>query len=265
MIAVATRTACELLRFAPETPRAAEMLTALIGASGASGIELTSTNRYVGDSPLLLFWGPGAPERSAIMRQHVANGGRAIALDLAYWSRATKVRVSIDAAHPQAWVMKRELSMSRLLIDRPPVGHVWKPTGPIIVAGIGQKAKAQYGEQVDIWEAAMIEACLERWPDRAVIKRPKPRFTGPQIDGELKGASLLITWHSNVAVDAIRMGIPVVCKDGAAAAVCPSELPDVPAPLPIEVRDKFIANLSWFQWAPSEARAMWNFLRELLA
>lgn len=261
---VATRTAVELLRFAPETPRAADMLNALITAAGASGIELTPTNRYDGMAEWLLFWGPGAPERSAIMRQHVANGGRAIALDLAYWSRATKVRVSIDAAHPQAWVMRRDLSPARLLIDRPPVGHAWKPNGPIIIAGIGQKAKAQYGAQVDAWEAAMAVACRERWPDRTVAYRPKPRFTGPQIDGELRGAGLVITWHSNVAVDAIRMGIPVVCRDGAAAAVCPCELPDNPAPLPVDVRDRFLSNLSWFQWSPGESQAMWAFLKDLL-
>ena len=44
----------------------------------------------------------------------------------------------------------------------------------------------------------------------------------PLIDQALTGCSLVVTWHSNVAVDAIRMGIPVVCRDGAAAAVCPS-------------------------------------------
>ncbi len=86
------------------------------------------------------------------------------------------------------------------------------------------------------------------------------------IDRALQGAGLVVTWHSNVAVDAIRMGVPVICKDGAAAAVCPSELPpsgQVP-PLSAALRDRFLANLAWFQWLPDEP-GIWPFLQELFA
>jgi hypothetical protein len=56
--------------------------------------------------------------------------------------------------------------------------------------------------------------------------------TDQPIEHVLAGASLVVTWHSNVAVDAIRLGIPVICREGAAAAVCPSELgADDPRPL----------------------------------
>jgi hypothetical protein len=122
----------------------------------------------------------------------------------------------------------------------------------------------------------MIRACEERWPARRVLYRRK-QFDAPippgvplagmgPIDDLLLGASLVITWHSNVAVDAIRMGIPAVCRDGAAAAVCPSQLPVEPVPLPIEVRDRFLSNLAWFQWNPAtESKAMWTWLQELLS
>jgi hypothetical protein len=81
----------------------------------------------------------------------------------------------------------------------------------------------------------------------------------------LAGSSLLVTWHSNVAVDAIRMGIPVVCREGAAAAVCPSELPETIAPMADDVRDRFLANLAWFQWRPDEAPEFWRWVPEVLA
>jgi hypothetical protein len=61
------------------------------------------------------------------------------------------------------------------------------------------------------------------------------------------------------------MGIPVVCRDGAAAAVCPNLLTDHPEPLSPDVRQRFLANLAWFQWRDDEAESLWRFLQELLA
>jgi hypothetical protein len=191
-----------------------------------------------------------------------------IALDLAYWSRDRKIRVSIDAPHPQAWVMRRDWPGERLNGDCPAIRDAWNPDGPVLIAGIGRKATVQYGGGVvEQWEARMERDCrLRGW---RVARRPKP--VTPQeiarIDDALAGHSLVITYHSNVAVDAIRLGIPVVCVDGAAAAISQAQLPPAaPEQVPREVRLRFIKNLAWFQWDPArEAAACWAWLRELLA
>src|SRR5690606_23106935 len=126
------------------------------------------------------------------------------------------------------------------------------------------------------WEADIASQCRARWPTRPVIYRkkthqaPAPAWAssvscGTAVDHVLRGASLLVTWHSNVSVDAIRMGIPVVCQDGAAAAVCPSSLPETPAPLTSPVRDRFLGNLAWFQWRPDEAAQCWSWLSEMVS
>lgn len=260
-------TSVELVQWQPETSRAAASLHALRLAASEAGVNLRTTAQYEGASEWLLLWGPGAPERASTMRQHVAAGGHAIALDLAYWSRDRKVRVSIDAAHPQAWVMRHQLSRQRFLADPAPTSDAWDPDGPILVAGIGQKAKVQYGSIVDEWEAQMSAECVRRY-GRGVHYRPKPK-TMQEINSiglTLSGCSLVVTWHSNVAVDAIRLGIPVVCRDGAAAAVCASVLPEKPQPLAVEQRDKFLSNLAWFQWAlPGEGPACWRWLCETLS
>jgi hypothetical protein len=278
-VSTAVALAVEILTCQPENVRATKLFAAL-AAARPHGVTVAQTQRYRGGSEWLMLWGPGAPERAEVMRQHVAAGGHAIVWDLAYWQRDVKARVSIDAAHPQAWVMRRDWPASRLAADLvPPVSHAWNPRGPVVVAGIGDKARVQYGAgTVDAWERSMIVACRERWPDRQVVYRKK-KVSSPEpsdvclsspaipIEQALRGASLVVTWHSNVAVDAIRLGIPAVCRDGAAAAVCPSALDPVadPAPLPDAVRDRFLANLSWFQWAPSEAQACWAFLEAVLA
>lgn len=262
-VAAALRTV-EIVRFQPEIDRLRPLFAALWDG-GRTQVQIETHDSYQGGAEWMVFWGPGAPVRARIMRHHIAQGGRAIALDLAYWQREQKFRVSIDAPHPQAWVMRRAWPRARFLADAPCVADAWSPTGPVVIAGIGRKAQAQYGaDVVAAWEAEQAAICRARWPERRIILRPKPLVPTP-IDEALQGVSLVITWHSNVAVDAIRFGIPVVCRDGAAAAVCPSEIPEEPSPLDPDTRDRFLGNLAWFQWAPSEARQFWAFLIELLA
>ena len=270
-------TAVEIVRYEPTSPRGDALFNALQAGARDAKVIVTKSPKYRGTAPWLMFWGPGAPERAADMRTHLARGGRAIALDLAYWDRDRKVRISIDAPHPQAVVMQKDRSPHRLKNDRITVLNAWKSTGPVMVAGLGDKARVQYGaDTVDAWERSMIEQCRERWPGRQIHYRPKRagapvpadviRASAQPIELALNRASLLITWHSNVAVDAIRMGIPVICRDGAASAVCPSTFGETdPTPLAPHVRDRFLANLAWFQWAPSEARQCWSFLTEVLS
>jgi hypothetical protein len=272
----AVATAVELVQFESESYRTAQWFRALEKAAPDCGIDLHRTTTYRGDAPWMLLWGPGAPERRAVMEAHIRNGGRAIVMDLAYWDRHNKARISIDAPHPQAWVMRRNMPGDRVKKDQIVVKDAWKSTGSIVIAGLGEKARVQYGEStVDKWEASMMHACRARWPDRRILyRRKKPQYGVPgwadlapgcPIDQLMIKRSLVITWHSNVAVDAIRMGIPVVCRDGAAAAVCPSEIPDEPKPLSPEIRAQFLANLAYFQWSMSEAAPMWRHLLEMLA
>lgn len=276
---VAVQTSVEILRFKSESQRAGLFFSAFLRDAAAAGVETTvSRDTYRGGADWLLVWGPGAADRFEPMARQVAGGGHCAALDLAYWSRDTKVRVSIDAAHPQAWVMRHDWPRARFESDKVPIAERWDPKGPVIVAGIGRKARAQYEpDTVLAWERSMIEACRARWPKRCISYRrkqldaPIPQGVnlmgaGP-IDQALNGASLVITWHSNVAVDAIRMGIPVVCRDGAAAAVCPSTLTDEPTPLATDLRNRFLGNLAWFQWGStqSESTKFWSFLREVIA
>lgn len=276
MSTVATMTAVELLHFTPEHIKTTQWFQALRAAARGSEVDLVETSTYRGATPWLLMWGPGAPTRQALTRQHIARGGHVVCFDAAYWQRDQKYRVTIDAPHPQAWVMRRDWPRDRFAADQVRVADLWKPNGPIVIAGLGRKAREQYGCAVEAWERDMFARV--KGYGRPVRYRVKPgdtrscpsdvtqSLTGP-IETVLTGASLVITWHSNVAVDAIRLGIPAVCVDGAAAAVCPSvPSPDL-RPIDSEVRVRFLSNLAWFQWGTTadEARGCWQFLREVLA
>jgi len=254
----------ELLKFEPEGPRTAQMFVALTTAARDSGITVTHTTAYEGQSDCLMLWGPGAPSRWPAMQAQRKRGGHVVAWDGAYWSRDRKLRCSIDAAHPQHMVMRTDLPDDRWQQDPAPVANAWNPEGPVVMAGLGEKARVQYGaDQIDAWEAEMKAASRDCWPTRPVIYRAKDRQAQP-IDAFILGASLTVTWHSNASVDAIRMGIPVVCRDGAAAAVCPATVTCEPQPLAPKVRDQFLSNLAYFQWAPNEAGQCWQFLQETL-
>lgn len=266
----------ELLTFQPVSARGAQMFEALVPVWVASGVRVARTTAYQGRSDLLMLWGPGAPSRWPAMQAQAERGRRTLVWDLAYWRREEKIRCSVDAAHPQAWVMRVDQPPDRLRADGIVCTDQWNPSGPVLVAGIGPKAKVQYGaDRVDAWEATVIAEC--RRQGRVVRYRRKngrgdtpvglPSADTGTMESALVGMSLLVTWHSNAAIDAIRMGIPVVCKDGAAAAVCP-EWPwsdGAPAPLRPEERDRFLSNLAFFQWAPSEPAAMWAWLKAVLA
>jgi hypothetical protein len=261
----------ELLHFSPESQRASGIFAALVRAAP---IAIRQTTAYCGGSDVLMLWGPGASDRADPMRRQQADGGIVVACDLAYWDRDRKFRVSINAAHPQAWVMRRDWPDSRVRADRIARGNAWRSDGPVIVAGIGEKAHAQYGRSdVHAWEREQI-ASAER-AGCCVRYRPKKHAANPfrvdtlpfgiPIDRALQGASAIVTWHSNVAVDAIRMGIPVVCRDGAAAAVGAPEWTPGLQPIAPELADRFLVNLAWFQWAPSEAAQAWAWLADLVS
>lgn len=271
MVSTAIKTV-ELLHFSPESQRAAGIFAAL--ARGAGDLTIKQTSSFIGGSDVLLLWGPGAPDRCEPMQRQIERGGHVIACDLAYWDRDKKFRVSLDAPHPQDCVMRRSWSDVRLSSERIARGDAWHADGPVIVAGIGEKARAQYQQSgVHEWERAQIEAAKQA--GYRVRYRPKKHGANPfaietmpsttPIDYALRGASAVVTWHSNVAVDAIRLGIPVVCRDGAAAAVCESTWRVDLRPLEPSIAHQFLANLAHFQYAPSEARQCWEFITEMLS
>jgi hypothetical protein len=71
----------------------------------------------------------------------------------------------------------------------------------------------------------------------------------------LKKAGLVVCRHSNVAVDACRVGAPVVTQDGAAASIYPRRLSKYQEQPSQEVRQEFLERLAWWQWSVDEVRS----------
>lgn len=231
---------------------------------------------------LMVLWGVGHPEMATAAETARRAGAHVLSLDLGYWGRGgpgAHYRISIDAPHPQALVMLRDRDESRFAANMISLRDEFDPAGPIVLVGMGWKSARQYGEPVGEWEASTAAALAERFPGRHIAFRPKPgvaqhcqRAGSLAVDTRpiaevLRGASLVVCRHSNVAIDAIVAGVPVVTEGGAAAAVCQPHAVAGQEPLDSGTRRRFLANLAWFQWTSAELSKAetWGVFAEMIA
>lgn len=263
-------TTVEILSAHRRSSTAGPMLDAIEAAARAAGDQVEITETYRGRSEWLVLFGVGAEAHAAARALHVSRGTHALLFDLGYFGRRKGpdgyLRVSIDRDHPQH------------LLDGAPNdgGARWAehgialredadPAGPIILVGLGPKSR----NYLDIgdWEDRKLDELERRFPGRRIIHRPKPgqeftplrcdRDDKTPIDDLLRGASLVVARHSNVAAEAAVAGVPFEAEDGAAAWLNGREYSRAN-------RLEFLHRLAWFQWRAIEAPQAWKFLKGLV-
>lgn len=237
------------------------------------GLQVSFSMKYTGRSRVIAMYGCGNPEKSEIVRRHVAAGGNAVCWDLAYFSRGSSaqrdyLRVSIDRLHPSVdQVEATPDSADRFAAHGIQLREDYDPAGPVIVIGLGLKSRT--GLALHDWECTALQAARTMYPDRRIIYRPKPRggkrgddgVRWDDVDGTtpierlLCGASLVVCRHSNVALDACIAGIPVDCEDGVARWLYAQT--KYPTP---QQRLSLLHRAAWWQWRVSEMGAAWKFL-----
>lgn len=194
---------------------------------------------YQGKSRVLMLWGAGHPYHARI--KHSPR----VMWDLGYLHRDRYYRVAIGRWHPTPEQIE----------NTPPDPFRWdhlgiklredaNPGGHVLVIGMGVKSVRFTGDAG--WE----RRTLARYPGATL--RPKKGNTAT-IEQALKGASLVVCRHSNVAVDACIAGVPFLCEDGAASWL-------LGKPYTPENRLDFLRRLAWWQYRPDEAREAWNFI-----
>lgn len=240
--------------------RGREMLQAMIAAAP---MKCHVTEQYEGRAPWLMSYGLGHRVRRQWTQVHLAGGGKLIGWDMGYWDRDRMMRVTVGGDHPRALP---DMPATR---PAPALRDDADASGPIILVGMGRKSREQFGFYGLEWELRTLAAIRAAHPGRRVLYRPKkPEWLAglDNADGEiadvLRGASLVVCRHSNVAVDACIAGVPVVCEDGAATALYGSDLLHPANPGEAE-RRRFLNNLAWWQWLPTEAAQAWQFLQRV--
>lgn len=262
---------CEILIDPGMFPRGARMLDAMIAATP---IEIKIRKVYKGDCEILMVYGMGHPVRMPWQREHLKAGGRLIGWDLGYWNRDVKnpyMRCTIDTDHPQR--MLRPEDPDRWLSTGIKLREDARAKGPVMVIGMGPKSLIAHGLRLLAWEQDAVAKVRAAYPGKSVIYRPKrmqdalmpgeKSIHGP-IEDALRGMSLVVCRHSNVAVDACIAGVPVVCEDGAAAALYGTDIAN-PRIVSVQQRLEFLQNLAYWNWKPSEAANAWTYLLDRLA
>lgn len=214
---------------------------------------------------LLWLYGWGGTEQQQAIKAHKGNYW---CFDLGYWNRSPAKtrcwRVSLNGFHPQAYVMQGPLPPASRLGDRLvlPDRTEGPANAPVVLIGTAPKSVRVTGAQ---WGPRMAAQIRKQFPDRPLVYRPKPgrqaeagihadELSTGDLEDTLKSASLVVCRHSNVAVDACQLGVPVVTASGAAAAIYPQSLRDHRRQPTYSERMEFLQRLAWWQWTAAEAR-----------
>lgn len=242
------------------------LLRALAESAGKHGVdaEVMQTYKPRAESVLMLY-GLGGKDRLPFARRHLQAGWRTACWDAGYWERKAedrKYRIAFDGFHcPQMIMRGPDPGPERWDSAGLGMRSKYDACGPIVLIGNGQKAVAV---GADGWSAAKSREIRRTFRERVLHYRPKRQFREPSvvrdrvvdegsIESVIAGASLVVCRHSNVAVDACRLGVPVVCEDGAAASIYPSKLSDADKQPSLETRMEFLRRLAWWQWSIPEA------------
>lgn len=266
----------------PELPQS-QVLRTCASSAQKFGHLVNYTDPKIADC--LLLWGIGHPDMMAVAREVLCRGKHFVCWDLGYFRRKEThpkrvgYRFSVDAMHPDHFLMKRDRDPSRWESLGIKLRNEYDPDGPIILVGMGWKSARMYGEEVGQWEKETAAKIKEKWPDRRIIFRPKPgnsqhcqsvagtyNCESGSIEDVLKGASLVVCRHSNVGIDAIVAGVPAVTIGGAAVSVLSSSLDDDHYPIPDDIRFKFLSNLAWMEWSLAEIKSpfLWEVIGEII-
>lgn len=238
----------------------------------AAGYGVHKVDRYKGDEEWLVVWGVGGRSQARAAKKHIERGGRVLCADIGYFDREKDYkescfRISIDHAHPQAFY--RDEPADRFDSYGIPLRNYYRDDGHVILCGLGPKSRKMLGYDGLEWEKSALKQIRHYHPEKRVYYRPKPRTTERLpgcLDGSsgdiysiLRGASLVVCRHSNVALDATICDIPVVCTDGIASAVYGSDVGSADR-LPVSKRLELLRCAAYWNWSPNEIPQMLDYL-----
>lgn len=229
-------------------------------ALGAAGVYAEDGQLRPGDVALF-----GSPALWDLLLQAREEGRTWYYGDKGYFGRNDHFRVTRDAfqAGPELVAPQDAVDRARaeaILRRYAPPETPWRrqgrhvlvcPPGPVY-ANLMRRAGYPMGTPEE-WVSG-VTAELRRWTDRASRVRTKDAFrAGRPLAEDLDGAWAVVTFASNVAVEAAMMGVPVfVLGPGAGRAFGLTDLSRIESPAyPEDRREKALA-LAASQWTTEE-------------
>lgn len=241
------------------------------------GKDLVMAEEYTPADRMILYGWGGQLQQQCIRR----HSGDYVAFDLGYWLRdgffERKWRVSINGFHCPERIMAGPTPSDERMVREKIYVHDDARKGSDRILLVGTAPKSQR-VGANGWTAKMSQQLRKQFPNSTIVYRPKPErpaekgvvyhelSRGGTIEQAIARCGLVVCRHSNVAVDACRLGIPVVCEDGAASAIYPGKLSHWEDQPNKELRRDFLTRLSWWQWSIREVQkgGFWEWLENEL-
>lgn len=146
--------------------------------------------------------------------------------------------------------------------------------GAVLVAGMSAKAAGTHGFKPLQWENDTLAELRAEFPTQEIIYRPKPKdLNGADVEPiaeVLKRTSIIVTHHSNVAVDGWVAGVPCWAKKGVGKITSYHDMVVAVSRrgphLTFEERCSMLADVAYAQWTPDEMRdgSAWAHIRRLI-
>jgi hypothetical protein len=235
------------------------------------------------------FYGLNGAQRfgnlKRILDEYRQVGTPTVFFDLGYFGRKGDPhpdfhRVAINGYQPTAYFQNDKRPPGRFELFNRPI-QPWRTTGEeILVAGMSDRAARVWGLGDATEHAASMIAEVRKYTDRPITYRPKPswggavpipgtRFSNGTLDlqKDLARAWAVVTYRSNVAIDALIAGVPCfVLGDNPACVMSHNDLSRIEDPLRLSdpARLQFCADLAYCQFSLRELRSgqAWKEIRK---
>ena len=210
-----------------------------------------------------------------------------VLVDMGYFGRLEGGRYSgyhrfcVDAYHPERFVGRLDEKGNRWRACQREIGFKvrWGTNAKgILIAGMQAKTAILHGFEPGEWEQWMVDQIRER-TDEKIVYRPKPSDRNPiELPGFkmylndvaparlLSGIRVVVTHHSNIALEAIATGTPFYCEQGVAQPLS-MELDEITDPphRSIEDRLRILHNACHLQYNVAEIHSglAWKSLMEM--
>lgn len=228
-------------------------------------------SRYPVECDLVVMWGH---HNDRLIRECKSKGVDYLVMERGYvGDRRYWTAMGFNGLNGRADFCNRDVSgdrWTRLFADRL---RPWRSGGDYVlligqVPGdaslAGKKMAPWYQEVTDLFRETGRTVRFRKHPmDHSPYCPTGADYSADDLIEDLAGASLVVTWNSNVGVDAALFGTPVIALDQGSMAwdVSGHELTADPV---TPDRQRWAERLAWCQWAPHEIEdgTAWNHLRQ---
>ena len=189
-----------------------------------------------------------------IMRQTREHGFDYFQVDNAYFGRNIYFRVTLNKF--QLAQMPANIVNDRYKIILGQFGKTimpWKKerNGPIVICPSSEFLFRLYGTSLQAWVES-VSAEIKKHTDRPIFVRYKELMPKDDIDEAIEGAWCVVTHVSAAALDALRLGVPVITTGECAASPLATPLDEIENPRLPEGREALFSLLANGQFTPEE-------------